>query len=379
MLSWAVTVRLPAIAAVLGLLVSVTAGLAGPSTPADASVGATRGDVPSGCAAVPAGPTTYQYPDGTPASPGDPNAATVYTYDFQGSTLSQRVPPSSWRPATASAQELAYYGIPPRPSGGAELESWNAHFGQLTFVSSPGMCVTNRSAGTSNIWSGWEAYSASSPTAYDDSEANWTEAHTSNGCYTSDAHATWVGLGGDENFTYGQPYLLQNGTEQDSNQYAWWEAIKPNYDTHQVALYGFSVHDGDGMGAYVWYQPGSPAQVTFSWFDYAQNEAQSLTMQGIAGVPVSEYYYGSTAEAIDERPTINNQATPLRDYGNVPWSSAYVHGGGTWYPIRGSEPNQSITMEQYWSGQFHTLSSPFAGTSADSFTDQWDQCGLQGP
>lgn len=54
-----------------------------------------------------------------------------YVYQLSGHTLTFNVPPANFDARTASAADLARYGLPARPAGGSALAQWNALIGHL--------------------------------------------------------------------------------------------------------------------------------------------------------------------------------------------------------------------------------------------------------
>jgi hypothetical protein len=69
-------------------------------------------------------------------------------------TVIQYIPPSSWKPASATNAELAYYSIPVRPAGGTALQAWKSewidHFSKVLAVSfcTPSPAATTVTYGT---------------------------------------------------------------------------------------------------------------------------------------------------------------------------------------------------------------------------------------
>src|SRR5207245_1117598 len=71
--------------------------------------------------------------------------ARAYYFRTSGGEVAQIVPPTGWKPLTASDQELRAYGFPARPTDPAKLAHWTTMMSQWKRVGRPGMCSTNLS------------------------------------------------------------------------------------------------------------------------------------------------------------------------------------------------------------------------------------------
>ena len=157
-----------------------------------------------------------------------PGGGSLYTYNYPGGQVDQvPVPPTGFDPATASAEELATYDSPPRPSQSGQLVTWqtamSAYRGSVAptstveFAAPNGTVTSSNSPGTltsySGNWSGYYAgtYQPSTPTYVAvDGEAVAPDM-VSNECAvgtTSIQAAIWVGLGGSSTSS---PGLVQQG------------------------------------------------------------------------------------------------------------------------------------------------------------------------
>jgi len=86
-------------------------------------------------------------PDGReqPPAPGD-GLGRTYHYDFDGSDVTEVVPPPGWTPLNGNEQELRTYGLPARPTDPAELQDWITSFSHWRGGAAEGMCVTGQRA-----------------------------------------------------------------------------------------------------------------------------------------------------------------------------------------------------------------------------------------
>jgi hypothetical protein len=81
---------------------------------------------------------------------------TQYVYRVGNQTWTFRIPPSDFDPRSASADELAYYNLPPRPNQESELQRWeqsvsNNHYSVPGpyLITNPHQVLPPRSAGGS--------------------------------------------------------------------------------------------------------------------------------------------------------------------------------------------------------------------------------------
>jgi hypothetical protein len=124
--------------------------------------------------------------------------------------------------------------------------------------------------------------------------------------------STWVGIDG---YNVGDDNLIQAGTEQDwlggaASYQAWWE-ILPAYETPLT----LAIHPGDVMDVTI--TQGSP--------DWTITVADASTGQSDS---VREPYSGpqSSAEWIQEAPTVGNRIATLANDGTVDFTNLTVNG-----------------------------------------------------
>jgi hypothetical protein len=346
-----------------------------------------------------------------------------------------RIPPSQWRPVSASAVELDYYGIPARPADPSALQAWLTEWTDYSGFASPeGNCLFDHPIGSTAVISIDPDAVAADPTVVtsnpgplltspgialadptiltseplglltDSSQAaassnwagvianvrgNYTETYgsitqpTQTYCPgpTSSSHSSWVGIGG-----LGSDHaLIQNGTVQYGSPavtVAFWESISP---TGGVDVQGgntaFPVSAGDQVNVSTTY---TPTRISYGFHNLSTGQVWGYPFYGVNHVPPPAFYDGTSAEVIDERAT--NSTThvidELRQFSPASWSAARVAwGAGALTAIR-SVPHYGLLMKQSGpsgSKTMTTLAHPVGGAAPDTFTDHWDACGRNGP
>lgn len=335
---------------VMGAIVTTSTLCSAASTPADN----TTTDV---------GQTMYTSPSTVQATA---DGGQIYTYDIDGTTNVFPVAPANFNPLAASAEELEEYGFPARPTDPAELSNWKRVFSHYKRTVSPGKLKTTEVNSTSitktnitnnmtgdikqnlngtiypfdnDTWAGYYADSIDSSNnnwvavegeytqpRYDSSRANYTQSHI----------GSWVGLGG-----HYSPNLAQAGTETylDNtgalNYDAWYEVLPAVSQTAKSKRTGKPLQVAGGNEIYVYVS-----------FETANNKADFYILNETTGdyspnyISVSSSLYsGSSADWIDEKPTIldsNNQ--PIKDYlldcDDVQWKNCHSYSAHqTWYNL----------------------------------------------
>jgi hypothetical protein len=261
-------------------------------------------------------------------------------------------PPAGFTAATASDQQLAAYGFPPRPSiGSSAYATWlklvspsitriaSPVFTQTVLFNGPaqnlsakGSDVSNPSATTVN-WSGYaETYPAGTFTGNNDFVfAEYIVPKVQQAFGTCDGtwwySSQWVGFDGA--FISGD--VLQAGTEADAlcsggttfTFYSAWYEWFP-FGEVRVSLPGLS--GGDLVGTEVWYTTSSP-HGHFYMVDY--NTQTSVS--GSFNPPAGTTYQGNTIEWVVERPSVSGGFANLSNYVSDAWNFAYGYAGGNYY------------------------------------------------
>ncbi|MHB1500347.1 MAG: G1 family glutamic endopeptidase [Candidatus Dormibacteria bacterium] len=128
--------------------------------------------------------------------------------------------------------------------------------------------------------------------------------------------SSWTGIDGFNNSS-----LIQAGTEQDyvngsAPYYAWWE-ILPAAET---VIRSITVSPGDVVTVTISKLPSGLWQISLSDPSAAGNTSTFTTTQSYSGP-------GTSAEWIEEAPTVGGRVATLADYGSAPFNPGSVNGG----------------------------------------------------
>jgi hypothetical protein len=299
-----------------------------------------------------------------------------------GVTVQQLIPPPGFQPLTASAAELDQYGFPPRPSGGTALAQWQQEMTGWAgsgpsapfLTASPAHTSAYSDSETDSNWAGYVAQ-ATSP-IFTHAEAWYYEPSSGASRCSSTSESTWAGLGG---WAQGDEPLAQNGTAIGvpgmSAHQAWWE-FWPYNAMVSIPFYGTPGYLFDASVRYMGTSGGQEDEYRF-WFhnnatgktDAFDTYVSSVTQGAIYGQP------SYTAEAVIERPTVNNQLTNLTNFGtlNMLESKANDVGFDT-YPqfMTGGKERTGVHMQNPSTGNM--LAEPGDISSNDHFTVTQENC-----
>ena len=309
----------------------------------------------------------------------------AYTYRLGTQQLRFGVAPAEFDALHASQQALALYGLPPRPSGGAQLAKWNQDFGHLGQAVAPEISIGPArpdniaqvaaptaapagaqggvTTGSTSIWSGYVSKQWGQPTYYGDAEGTWIQPSVGTTSCSGATHLTWVGIGG-----YGSSQLLQDGTDQNNN--AWFEYLGANGTG--VSITDFSsqlgIRPGDTIQALTWYINGT------AYWTVQDETSGKYTTANLANA--SAYYDGSSAEFIDERTTFGTTPSPLANYGATHWTAASAATSTNW---KNQVPLSSLPNVTQLSivnpNTTHTLAIPLnEGFAGYAFSTDWKNC-----
>jgi hypothetical protein len=269
-------------------------------------------------------------------------------------------PPEGFDPVTASDDELATYGFPPRPD---EYDSPSAYHAWAKAMKAsperlaPALALTNHFNGpvagpgktangeiASSNWSGF-AYTTSTK-SYGSTSINSVAmeyvvpvASQASGKCTGgwDYSSSWAGIDGFNNDD-----VLQAGTESDvacvsgtrTTHYDAWYEWFPNYE---VVITNLAVSPGDDMYVHVWSTSATSGHAYL--VNYNTNKSVTIAFSAPSGTRLA----GSSAEWVVERPMVGSLTT-LTNYISDYFSdaSAKTVGGTYYYP--GSSGATSVTM-----------------------------------
>lgn len=249
------------------------------------------------------------------AKPGSTSERFESSIRFSGSATCPS-PPAGWDPATASAQELRFYGLPLlRASSGPIYRQWLDAMrhakqricgGEVQGPTHPdGYRSDNVSGGTNgDFWSGYAVTSGG---------YNWTSAGWNVSCYsgTSSSQRTieWVGIGG-----YNSNDLWQAGTETDHAEgyRLWYEAASSL--TSNLIYAGPAVACGNSIWVEVDYNYSVSRKAYLDMENYSNGQYWATTK--------SFQPSNNSAEWIVERPSCPTGNYAYAPFTNVNWTDA---------------------------------------------------------
>ena len=281
------------------------------------------------------------------------------------------MPPAGFDPLTASDEELAYHGFPPRPNQFTEAKayaSWNEamkhsksrvtpQLQQTNIFHGPAQIKKNASADsmamrrpgtpeqTSNTFysSNWSGYVAlSGATSYGSSSYYYLindmvvpiAQQRPGSCTGGWAYGSeWNGIDG-----WGSGDVLQAGVEFDaycsgSTRAAYYSAWYEWYPYGEVRISGLPVTAGDDMFVEVWHTSATQGYAYLVNF----NTNQSVTVGFTAPPGVS--LRGNSAEWVVEAPTVGGSLATMVDYTRVPFWDSYAYTEAyTFYDVANSTP-----------------------------------------
>lgn len=258
------------------------------------------------------------------AAPDLAGGGSVVEYSVHGRLGKNLIPPSGFRPESASAAQLDEYGFPPRPTDPTllarrqdEMSGWTGAAPPTPFLAETHTQVT---ADTVNhpIWAGYAVtVEPGSISAFSHVEGWYYEPTFGVSRCTPTTEVTWAGLGGYYN-PYNGGWLAQDGTAWNSNgadaHEAWWEIVPANnltpinyYATPGVIM-DVSVRVISGGFRFWFYNYAGPSMAFDESFTGSSNSL--------------------SAEVVVERPSVGGTPTNLANFQTLRvWQSeAWING-----------------------------------------------------
>jgi hypothetical protein len=298
-----------------------------------------------------------------------PNGGQAYIYDntAEESQTVFPVPPASFDAATASAQELESYDIPPRPELGTPgFAHWQAAAGQLRIEAPPpaifSVPLHFTSEASNSHWSGYINDAKSQ--VFKQAAAWFTEPLNDTTECSKAAAVTWVGLGG-----WNSQQLAQDGTSVGEDGLGegefWWE-ILPEYPSvlPMSKYYEEGGHPPPGELAYAEVKELSNTEFQF----YVETEFKG---HGFTTKTKKNGYDGSSADYIVERPEMSGTGSyfALKNFGEVTFEPRT---NGKAIATYG---HKSVEMKATGTGETgDLLAQPGELSSSDLFTDYHYNC-----
>lgn len=324
-----------------------------------------------------------------------PPAESVCRHCVPPVAIQAPAPPAGFNPLTASDDELAFYGYPPRPDSRTALASYDfwrkvvtlpvrrlhTTFQATTIYNGPAKIRSigphqPGTAATGVESYNWSGYADAFGLKYPFWVANTTiygafvvpVAQQAFGACTGgwDYSTQWVGIDG-----WISQDVFQAGIEADaycsggstSQSYSAWYEWYPNYETE---ISGFSVNAGDVIYLYIW-----PTSRTTGEY-YITDQTANTAVQGSFSAPEGTELLGDSVEWVVERPTVNGAFATLTNYGDVPW-----------YDAQAVVPGKNNTSTEYSPGQGHagtifsvTMLDNNGNGISDAYTSGNDLLGL---
>jgi hypothetical protein len=258
------------------------------------------------------------------AAPDLAGGGSVVEYNVHGRLVQNLIPPSGFRPESASAAQLDEYGFPPRPTDPTLLARWQDEMSGWKGAAPPTPFLaethTQVTADTVNhpIWAGYAVTAEpGSISAFSHVEGWYYEPTFGSSRCTSTTEVTWAGLGGYYN-PYNGGWLAQDGTAWNSNgadaHEAWWEIVPAN----NLTPINYYATPGVIMDVSVRVISGG---FRFWFYNYA---GTSMAFDE----PFTSASNSLSAEVVVERPTVGHTPTNLANFQTLRvWQSeAWING-----------------------------------------------------
>jgi hypothetical protein len=245
-------------------------------------------------------------------------------------------PPEGFNPLTATDEDLAYYGFPPRPNDyTGDYESWAKAMAasrerivpvleQTNIYHGPAQKTPGSDAKAlqSSVWSGYvklgsaKSYGKSSY-YYVYSEVTVPTAKQAPGECTLDGGAAWVGIDG-----WNSDDVPQDGIEFDDicngkigipSYSVWFEWFPLPGET----IVNFPIAPGQEFFMEIWNTSSTVGHA------YLENVTKKLYTTVAFDAPAGTSLIGNSAEWITERPSGNNGPSTLTNYGSQKYSDAH--------------------------------------------------------
>ena len=290
------------------------------------------------------------------------------------------VPDPSWDPLTASNSELEHFGFPPKPQGNSSLDEWAKEVSGIHISAPSDLCLASTSTfeltHIAHFWSGYVTV----PTAnveYRAVAATYHEPDIGFDACGSSFVSNWVGLGGLNEFGHTSAGLIQAGTMYDpttTKHSLWYEYLDASSNGQpQITVNDSRLIPNPGVEirVSVYYYPASQSS-TFTFLNVSTGSLISFNRKNM-----NNYFDGSTAEVIIERPTLLvggiQFQTTLANFGTTHFSSVYATGSNGTEGLY-SWNRMKLYMTFDGTANSNSLDAVTASTSANSFDATWLSC-----
>lgn len=183
-------------------------------------------------------------------------------------------------------------------------------------------------------------------------------------CANNTYESTWVGLGG-----YNSGKLVQTGTAMNTsgggrNYYAWYEYLSPSHPNPEIRFSKVTIRPGDRIHTYCSFQ-----RANNKFNAYVANNTNGTSQSVIVNISASEFYDGTTADFINEAPSVGGNTASLTKYGTTNWTNCQVFRTTSTWANLGSLTTESIIMKSKDGNR--TLATP-SGLSGQTFKSTWN-------
>jgi hypothetical protein len=311
-------------------------------------------------------------------------AGLVRRFVLHGTVIRETVPPANWNAQTAPADQLARFGLPPRPHSAAALAAWSKQVAAPRTTST--MCASTTSAAATQLTQNWSGVvNTGNKNQMWEASAAFVQPHFTTGCQYASAHTLFAGLGG----WIGSPGLIEAGTDTFQNKVdgaqGFWE-MGDNInktDTNEIRLPDFVLHGGElaTVSVEVASNPQTGNLAAYFHLGVAVGTGPAVdigpieTMPG-TDTPIADIYDGTSADYIDERPL--NKTLPNPVDGQFFYLRQSVDAQGNpaktmWFPAtNGGEPGLSDTLAVMQRHNGTLLEDP--AERLGGFDNTWHAC-----
>ena len=300
-----------------------------------------------------------------------PDGGIVSTFALpDGSTMTVASNLSTDTLMNATAEQLEFYGVSPRPEDLDNLNEWLTMYSHSNQdAPSNSLEVLTNSHAYTTIYSGnWGGYLAGTLNVVNSSyvavKSNFVVPAVQNACTSSSNYGggAWVGLGGT---TSGNSDLVQQGigwcnTNTTVNKWAPCTEFAPTQNPIPFCNYtSWVFNSGDVIYNNMSFQSSSDTA-----YFYMQNQTTGVAHSCSRTAPSGWNFNGNTSECIMERPT----ASLLVNYGTIRFTNCQVELGSnsTWYPI-GQRSSIKEIVNGYPTGTLYQATGAL-GADDKSFT-----------
>ncbi|MCY0895062.1 MAG: G1 family endopeptidase [Alicyclobacillaceae bacterium] len=225
----------------------------------------------------------------------------------------------------------------------------------------------------SDNWSGYVDYNA---TGNDFTSVNGTWTVPSISSPLNSYYSSWVGIGGFTFNEHSSPSVMQAGVQTELNSNGelsitpFWEVYPYNLEQ---PITNMTIYNGDTLYTDITYTPSNGG--TFSWYLENETTGQAIPSQSITGM--SQYYDGTEAEWILERPKVNGTLSSLGYFGasGITFSSCSTNNSENMRQGIGDSAQYEVQhLEMTSNGQYY--GAPLANASSINsssvgYTDYW--------